>query len=267
MTGEVHILPPLSGKDGVGHFACTVLTADDLDGSTTNPTPAQTSHFRLLMLYTRRRFTVLRSYSSDAGSWSEEAKVTDRLLRKKQMGMTRMGIANHSYGDLTFWLAKNAVFVPQENGIFKGNGSMFDMANTLLGFLPEGNHCVVQFAPLSLTKTERNVIICVSTNVPQRFGYHSEELFPVDQFLPDDVMKVKLRWFFEKSGVVCFTAVCGSPGDRRSEMYALSLSTGTVEMVASHAGDGDPWKDLHGYEMDQVAYLASLAERDVSENM
>ena len=29
MTGAARVLPPLTGKDGVGHFACTVLTADD----------------------------------------------------------------------------------------------------------------------------------------------------------------------------------------------------------------------------------------------
>ncbi|TVU42911.1 hypothetical protein EJB05_09335, partial [Eragrostis curvula] len=273
MTGDVHILPPLSGKDGLGHFACTVITAEYQDNMNTDAAPARSSYFRLLLLYTRRGFTAFRSYSSDEGSWSEEAKVTNARLGKKQMGLTHMGVADHG-DDLAYWLAKNVVFVLSLKTMaskvihmpHSGNGWKFDMVNTLLGFSPEGNHCAVQFAPLSLMKTKRDVTICVSTSRPHR-GYDTKELFPVEQFLPANVMQVNLRWFCEKSGVVFFSAVCGSLRDRRREMYALNLNTRTVEMVASHAGDSDPWKDLYGYEMDQVAYLASLAERDVTENM
>jgi hypothetical protein len=50
-------------------------------------------------------------------------------------------------------------------------------------------------------------------------------------------------------------------------VYALSLNTRAVEKLASHDGDGDHWEGLHGYEMDQVAYLASLAEPDGPEDM
>ncbi|KAL6658980.1 hypothetical protein ACP70R_003020 [Stipagrostis hirtigluma subsp. patula] len=267
MTGEFHLLPPLSGKDGLGHYACTVLTADDLDDK-----DKLSSYYRLVMVYTRRGFTAFRSYSSDDGRWSQEGKVTNSRLGKKQMGLTRMGVVNPG-GQVVFWLAKNVVFVLSLNTLssalgrmpWSGNGRNFDMANTLLGLSPDGRLCAVQFDPLSLSTAKRKVSICLST-CHGRVWWDTKESIQVDQYLPPDVSKVKLRWFCEKSGVVFFTASIES-GDRRTEVYALSLATRTVEMVASHAGDGDPWENLHGYEMNQAAYLASLAERDGMEDM
>uniref|UniRef100_A0A453QPM6 Uncharacterized protein n=1 Tax=Aegilops tauschii subsp. strangulata TaxID=200361 RepID=A0A453QPM6_AEGTS len=84
------------------------------------------------------------------------------------------------------------------------------------------------------------------------------ELIQVEQHLPADVTKVQLRWFCEKSGVVLFTA---GYRDGRSEVYALSIDKQEVQKVASHdagGGGGDPWENLHGYEMDRAAYLATL---------
>ncbi|CAL5010281.1 unnamed protein product [Urochloa decumbens] len=77
MTGEAHALPPLAGKDRLGHYACTVLTADDYhDGI--DP-PQSPSSYRLLLLYSRCGFTAFRCYSDDSGGWSPEAKVTGVL--------------------------------------------------------------------------------------------------------------------------------------------------------------------------------------------
>jgi len=76
MAGVVHVLPHLGGKDGLGDYACTVLTADDRDDKTIDP-PQSSLYFRLVMLYTRCDFTAFRSFSSEEGSWSEEAKLTN----------------------------------------------------------------------------------------------------------------------------------------------------------------------------------------------
>ena len=71
---------------------------------------------------------------------------------------------------------------------------------------------------------------------------------------------VKLQWFCEKSGVIFFTA--GEFTDPRGDLYAVRLDTQMVEKVASDEGNGGRWLwgNLYGYEMDQAAYLASLAE-------
>uniref|UniRef100_A0A0A9C0K5 F-box associated domain-containing protein n=1 Tax=Arundo donax TaxID=35708 RepID=A0A0A9C0K5_ARUDO len=224
MTGDVHLLPPLSGKDGLGHYACTVLTADDLDDKNTDP--LRSSYYRLLMLYTRRSFTAFQSYWSDDGSWSKEAKVIHARLGKKRMGLTQMGVVARG-GKLVYWLAKNVVFVlcldTMESMVASmpcsGKGWGFDMANTLLGLSPEGKLYAVQFDRLSLKTAKRRVSVCISTCSSRRW-FDTKKSVPVDQFLPADVAQVKLRWFCERSGVVFFTAVSGSPGDRRSEMYA-----------------------------------------------
>ncbi|CAN6232771.1 unnamed protein product [Urochloa humidicola] len=272
MSGVVHVLPPLGGKDGLGHYACTVLTADDRDEETIDP-PRSSSYFRLIMLYSRRGFTAFRSYSSDDGRWSEEAKVTHARLGKKQMGLTCSGVVDRR-GSLVYWLAKNVVFVLSlktlESAVVgmprSGNGQNFDMVNTLLGLPPEGRLCAIQFAPLSRRTANLRVSIRVTT-CTDRSWWDTEELIQVQQSLPADVTNVRLRWFCEKSGVVFFSTVAGDPDHRRYEMYALNLKTKVVEKLVAHDKDGDPWGQVHGYEMDQVAYLASLAEPEGTEDM
>jgi hypothetical protein len=65
MTGDMALLPPL---DYPGSYACTLLTGHDLDPPTTP------LFFRLLLVYNRRTFTALRTYSSDTNTCSREAK-------------------------------------------------------------------------------------------------------------------------------------------------------------------------------------------------
>jgi hypothetical protein len=275
MTGEVHVLPPLAGKDGLGHYSCTVLTAEDRDDKTTDPPPPP-SYFRLVMVYTRRGFTAFRSYSSDEGSWSEEAKVTGSRLGKKQMGLTHSGVVSRD-GKLVYWMAKNVVLVLSLNKLQSmlgsmprsGNGQIFDMKNTLLGLSPKGRLCAVQFDPLPVParmKADR-ISIRITNCTTDRRWFDEIESIQVGQSLPDDVISLKLKWFCSKSGIVFFTAVAGDSGHQRREVYALNLNTRVVEKLACHDGVGDPWEGLHGYEMDQVAYLASLAEPDSLEDM
>lgn len=71
MTGDVAVLPPLSGKDRPRMYACTLLTDADIDQP-----PPSANFFRVLIVYNRDRFTAFRSYSSDTGSWRMEAKKT-----------------------------------------------------------------------------------------------------------------------------------------------------------------------------------------------
>ncbi|CAM0884811.1 unnamed protein product [Alopecurus aequalis] len=67
--------------------------------------------------------------------------------------------------------------------------------------------------------------------------------------------EIKLRWFGEKSGVVLFTL-----GERSGHngTFTLSLREKVVQKVAD---DGDSWKNLLGYEMDMVGYLASVNQQ------
>lgn len=93
-TGAVHILPPLGGKDGLGYYACTVFTAEDAS---------------LIMIYTRREFTAFRSYSSEDGKWSKEAKVrTNARLSEKQMGLMHSGVVLVGQGRGVSVVAQNA---------------------------------------------------------------------------------------------------------------------------------------------------------------
>lgn len=236
MSGVVHVLPPLGGKDGLGHYACTVLTADDRDEKTVEP-PRSSSYFRLVMIYTRRDSTAFRSYSSEDGRWSEEAKVTDARLGKKQMGLTHSGVV-HRGGRLVYWFAKNVVFVLCLETLGSavvsmprsGNGLRFDMVNTLLGLSPEGMLCAVQFGHLTLGTANLRVSIRITTCTDRRW-WDKVELIQVEQFLPAHVISIRLQWFCEKSGFVFFSVASGDKDHRSYEMYALSLKTRVVEKM------------------------------------
>jgi hypothetical protein len=67
--------------------------------------------------------------------------------------------------------------------------------------------------------------------------------------------KLKLRWFYEKSGNLLFTLGegTGSPG-----AFLLSMASKHVEKVADGV-ECDSWRNVVGYEMDGPAYLTSLS--------
>ncbi|XP_044957254.1 uncharacterized protein LOC123408135 [Hordeum vulgare subsp. vulgare] len=263
MTGEVDVLPPLSGEDGLGRYACTVLTADDHDQTSDPPPPA----YRVILFYnTCRSNTAFRSYSSEDGVWSPET-IRGERLGKKQMGVgvTRTSVVVYG-GKVACWFAKNAVLALSLNTLLPQVLSRaFVDGNTILGVSPPPGRrlCTIQMifeAPTGYWP--RRVALRVSKlnrSIHQGQEEDEVEVIQVEQHLPADVTTGQLRWFCEKSGVVLFTAGC-SHG--RSEVYALSLDKKEVEKIASHeaggGGGGDPWENLHGYEMDRVAYLATL---------
>ncbi|CAO2187049.1 unnamed protein product [Urochloa humidicola] len=277
MAGEVHALPPL---EGIGlHYACTVLTADDR--KTTDP-PRPSSYFCVVMLYSRQSFTAFRSYSSDGGRWSEEKEVTGAAIHTREMGETCSGVVGPG-GRLVYWLTKNSahfshcVFMLSLQTLqlwevplpSSGNGFKLklDVENTLLGLSPEGRLCAIQFGghPFLLMEADRRISIRVTTRTHS--GWDNGVLIQVQQSLPADVTKARLRWFCEKSGVVFFSVVAGDTGHQRSNMYALSLKTHEVEMLVSLERDRDRWQQVYGYEMNQAAYLASLAQPEGMEDM
>ena len=102
MTGDVAMVPTLSGKEFPGHdYACAILIGDDL----VDDVPP--GFFRLLLVYGRRGFTALRSFSSDTGSWGLEckkpgAKISGHVLRELGPAVVLHGVA--------YWPTHRAAF-------------------------------------------------------------------------------------------------------------------------------------------------------------
>ncbi|CAN6294080.1 unnamed protein product [Urochloa humidicola] len=277
MTGDFTVLPPLGGKQITMPFACTVLTADDDDGSHVNIDPP--SSYRLLIVYGRRGFTACRTYASDGGGggWGPEAKVWDAIgLRAKAMASMAAG-TGVVVGDVAYWHTSRVVF-----GVRLGTDKMraehvglpvsgHDPAgNTLLGVSPDGRLRIVQVVERMCRETlKKRVAISVFTQSCDTGGgdkWDTQTVIEVvGRSLPPETTWMRLRWMCEKSGVVFFTAGCG--GDQRSsDVYAMSLDKQEVEIekVASHQGGVDDgvtssWGELYGYEMDRTSYLRSLA--------
>ncbi|TVU31469.1 hypothetical protein EJB05_23154, partial [Eragrostis curvula] len=264
MTGEVTVLPPLSGKDSLGDYACTVLTADDSD--TTDQSCSISSWYRLLIVYRRQSFAACRTYSSDDSAWGPEAEVNvPSVITANQMtAMTSTGVV---VGNTVYWHTKNQVFVLclitlKAHFMNMPQTGHDPIGNAMLGVSPDGRlralQVMVHVTFPSITVTERGAAISVSTMAAtDRKWEPDQEVIPVAQWLSAEATHVRLRWVCEKSGVVFFSAGCD---DRTSDMYALNLDKKEVEMVARHQHGGrDPlWCNLHGYEMDLMLYLSSL---------
>ncbi|XBJ20313.1 hypothetical protein VPH35_011164 [Triticum aestivum] len=82
MTGHMALLPPLSGDEMHGTYACALFAGDHDGGGGPSPLPA--TFFRLLIVYNRRGFTALRAYSSDLARWSVEARRSGPKIKSKE---------------------------------------------------------------------------------------------------------------------------------------------------------------------------------------
>lgn len=280
MSGEVHELPALRGKDGLGHYACTVLTTVDYQNKNNNPQPPLSSHYHLLMVYSRLHYTAFRSYSSKDGIWRPEGKVTGAQLGKNQIQLMRNGVIACG-GQVAYWITKDLVFGLHLNTLeatmtrlpWSGGNTFIDTENILLGMTPKGRLCAIQFSRHWYLSTHGKWAptneICVitydnngstdnSTLQMSNSLWKTKINIQVDQALKVDALatEVKLQWFCEKSGVVFFTT--SYYGKLRSEVYALNLGTRMIEKVASNTKDNDLWNNFYGYEMDHASYLTSL---------
>ena len=67
--GDMELLPPLTGVDNPGDYACALYTSQDQD-----PPRPLSAFFRLVIVYNRPIFTAMRSYSSDTQRWNTEVR-------------------------------------------------------------------------------------------------------------------------------------------------------------------------------------------------
>jgi hypothetical protein len=140
MTGDMALLPPLSGTDMPGSYACALLAGDD---------DLPPTFFRLLIVYNRRGFTALRAYSSDTGRWSTEArrsgpKITGKHVRELGQGIVLRGGA---YWPLLFTALAVRIDTPEPIEVRMPQGGlpgyMEDGAGRLLGVSRGGRLCCV----------------------------------------------------------------------------------------------------------------------------
>ncbi|KAF8724228.1 hypothetical protein HU200_021249 [Digitaria exilis] len=281
--GDMAMLPPLAGADKPGDYACALYTGHDL-GTTPRPLSA---FFRLLIVYNRRAFTALRSYSSDTGRWSTEGKRSrgPKIAFPRELGQSIVvdGVA--------YWHLRHSAFAvrvdtPEPTEVpmpTKGPGiSNWPRGWRSLGVDPDGklifidaSPCMDEGTPVShhLVVATRSVFCpgsgsgdsdCSGEWVKRfkriklkQLKVRYEGWFGGVKTPPPFQEKVNLRWFSEKSGTLLFTLGkgTGSPG-----AFVLNIATGHVEKVADGV-DCDLWRNFVGYEIDGAAYLASILRR------
>ncbi|CAL4999766.1 unnamed protein product [Urochloa decumbens] len=286
ITGDVDILPALSGKDTPGSYACAMLAASD--------DVAAAAAFRLLIVYKRRHFTACRTYSFDTKAWGAEGKISGARIGGARLGEMDAGVAARGGA---FWLHGDAVFrlrvgtleaafeaIPNRNKRARelcrclGGGTAAGQ-NRRLAVAPDGRPIAVQVGRGSLNRFVISVFRREDDDddgrlVGTKRRWTKAEDVDVDPFLPRwHVKRVCIRAVCEKSGLVFF-ATGGDVYDQQQQgarqeedlaLYVLDLETKEVREVPAPESRcsvrNSSWS-FHGYEMDTVSYLSSLAERD-----
>ncbi|KAL6660976.1 hypothetical protein ACP70R_000360 [Stipagrostis hirtigluma subsp. patula] len=259
MMGDVAVLPPLAGDDYPGCYACAIVAGDDLDD------PPSPGSFQLLLVYNRRSFTALRSYSSDAGSWGPEgrmpgAKMSAHMLRHLGPAVVLRGVV--------YWPVHLAVLGVR----LDGGAAITDVCSVpyrltqddpewrLLGISPDGG-----LSYISAGVSGDALLFFVET-LPPRFvddvstagdRWERGECVRLPQIKLSTATAIKLRWFGEKSGTTFFTI---GKGSNTSGAFAANLATKSVEKLADGL-DCDSWLSMCGYEMDRAGQLASIVAR------
>ncbi|CAN6288516.1 unnamed protein product [Urochloa humidicola] len=256
MTGDAALLPPLSGTDKPGFYACALLTGDDL------PPPHAS---RVLIVYNRSRFTALRAYSSDTGRWSSEVarspKIDGGRMRKLGQGVVLRGVA--------YWPLRRSALAVRLDGpeptevAMPPDGLLSDLPKRLrlLGVTPDATRqlCFVDARYHLDRRLRRAGLPCRSivlvTRILRAGTWEKQEgCIKLPDIKVTKWENVNLRWFCEKSGVIFFTV---GEDSSSSGAYALNVATQEVEKVA-HGPGCDNWRSVVGYEMDAAGYLASI---------
>ncbi|KAF8781336.1 hypothetical protein HU200_000542 [Digitaria exilis] len=254
MTGHVHALPPLTDKDSLRHYACTVITSDDYyDGG--GERRRSTSTYRLLLVYSRRGFTAFRIYSSDDGSWSSETKVTGARLSRKQMRLTRSGVVARG-GHAAYWLAKNLVFGLRldtlEASVATCRGLVMASPST------KRTPCMGSHQRLDLPR--RPAATSGKTTMPQDMRVH----WPPWRLAVTDGRRRR------RSGRLEPFSVLDGGHHQLEAALVLREERGRPKVVVSNGDDGsggNPWRGIHGYEMDQATYPGDTPPRVHSERL
>ncbi|WVZ96105.1 hypothetical protein U9M48_041786 [Paspalum notatum var. saurae] len=274
MTGDLAQVPPLSGSDKPGDYACALYTGhDDL----VSP-PLSSFFFRVLIVYNRRSSTVLRSYSSDTRSWSAEVnrswgpKVSSEDLRALGQSIVLRGVA--------YWPLRRTVLAvridtpePAELRMPLSGTSSLPLGWRSLGVTPDGRLTFIDAAVCGgeYVTVAARAFLCPKAGEDDDGGGKWEtirgncirmtqlKLRCRDRDTPYEET-IKLRWFCEKSGNLFFTL---GKGTRSPGAFTVNMSTEQVEKVAddvdgllhSHRGS---WPSFVGYEMDGPTYLAAV---------
>ncbi|KAL6631064.1 hypothetical protein ACP70R_028404 [Stipagrostis hirtigluma subsp. patula] len=269
MTGDVSVLPALSGKDKPGHYACVLLTADDFEADAADPPRSGGSAFRLVLVYNRRNFTASRSFSSDAGAWAPEGKVSGAKITSKNIERMHRNAAVAVRGAV-FWLAKCAV-VGLHVGTLEATVQVLPcdyrpclchglvVEKRVLTATPDGRLCVAE--GWLAHGTMLRLLFGDGSSVQSGNKFSKDETkmaVRLEPPLPDRTSgSICLQGVCEKSGVVFFAA-----GNNRQLLYALDMEKKEARLILAAAPDGR-WcppvlGGFHAYEMDRVAYLTSL---------
>ncbi|KAL6905618.1 hypothetical protein ACP4OV_003219 [Aristida adscensionis] len=254
MTGDVAVLPPLSGQDNPGYYACAILTGNDLDDVLSPPTPRRSpDFFRLLLVYNRRGYTALRSFSSDAGGWGPEgrkpgAKIAGHMLRQLGPAVVLRGVA--------YWPMFSEAF-----GVRVPDAA----DHRVLGVSSDG--ASLRYVDVGFVA---RTLLCFTSSDSQLRGadYKSptggfwddvlDQHIRVPQIEVSKTTTVKLRWFGERSGTLIFTVgdeeAAGGAG--AGAVFALNWATRSLEKLADGVGY-HACRNLCGFEMDRAGLIAS----------
>ncbi|KAM0865505.1 hypothetical protein ACQ4PT_043211 [Festuca glaucescens] len=265
MTGDMALLPPLSGTDMPGSYACALLAGDDDLEVGLPPT-----FFRLLIIYNRR--------------WSAEArrsgpKITDKHVRELGQGVVLRGVA---YWRLLFTALAVRIDTPEPSEVRMPQdglpGYMEEGTGRLLGVSHGGRLCCV-VAKTCASKLCMDVYFFDPT--AEDYGEWEHEDYREWEWKPGSVMPaekglsmppqklmepqddihirlytaINLRWFYERSGVVLFTL---GEGSSRRGTFAFDIQSREINELVDGV-DSERWNNFVGYEMDPASYLASVA--------
>uniref|UniRef100_A0A452ZV55 F-box domain-containing protein n=2 Tax=Aegilops tauschii subsp. strangulata TaxID=200361 RepID=A0A452ZV55_AEGTS len=234
MTGHMALLPPLSGDDMPGTYACALFAGEHDGGQGPSPLPA--TFFRLLIVYNRRGFTALRAYSSDLGRWSEEARRSGRKIKSAKV--RELGQAMVLRG-VAYWpLLRTALAVridtpePREAPMPQtGLPTHMEQSTRLLGVTADERLCCIT----SRVCVDR---LCMTVDLfDPNTGDRGEWEFRPGFFMPPQAelklrsyLAVNLRWFCERSGVVLFTL---GEGSGRHGTFAFNVRTREVDEIVA----------------------------------
>ncbi|WVZ96104.1 hypothetical protein U9M48_041785 [Paspalum notatum var. saurae] len=251
-TGELAVVPSLSGLDKPGEYACALYTGT---GAGHHQRP---SFFRVLI-----------SYSSDTGRWSAEVnrswgpKFTGEDLRSLGQSVVVQGVA--------YWpLRRTALAVrvdtpePAELRMPPNGIAPLPRGWRLLGVDPDGGEKLVS---IEAGVCGAGDYLCVARRQTLRPGEDEwqkatknkirlKQLIvrrPGDKLPPPFGETINFRWFCQKSGILLFTLGqdTNSPG-----AFALNMATEHLEKVADGL-ECSLWTSFVGYEIDGATYLAS----------